>query len=80
MKIKEDSFLPLDALKGALVTNEHDCEFRIHGFSIRLDEVTNVLVELKAIDEDGKLDSEVTCGVSIHALESWTIQLQGETP
>ena len=79
MRIKGDSYLPLDALRGALVTNEHGCEFRIHGFSIRLDEVTNVLVDLKAYDEDGKLDSEVTCGVSIHALESWTIQLQGET-
>ena len=79
MKIEGDSSLPLTALRGALLTNEHGAEFRIHDFTVQLDDVTNVLVDLKAYDENGKLDSEVTCGVSIHALESWTIQLQGET-
>ena len=79
MKIGGNSFLPLTALKGALLTNEHGAEFRIHDFQVCLDDVTNVLVSLKEYDEDGKLDPGSSCAVPLSSIESWTIQLQGET-
>tara|TARA_R110000824_G_scaffold5275_1_gene24475 strand:- start:371 stop:613 length:243 start_codon:yes stop_codon:yes gene_type:complete len=79
MKIKGDSYLPLAALKGALLTNENGAEFRIHEFTVQLDDVTNVLVSLKEYDEDGKLDPGSSCAVPLSSIESWTIQLEGET-
>jgi len=79
MKIKGDSYLPLAALKGALLTNENGAEFRIHEFTVQLDDVTSVLVSLKEYDEDGKLESDPDCTVPLASIESWTIQLQGET-
>ena len=79
MKIGGDSFLPLTALKGALLTNEHGAEFRIHDFQVCLDDVTDVLVSLREYDEDGKLEDEASSSVSLSSIESWTIQLQGET-
>ena len=38
MKIGNDSQLPLTALNGALLTNEHGAEYRIHGFFVELGE------------------------------------------
>ena len=78
MKIGGNSFLPLTALKGALLTNEHGAEFRIHDFQVCLDDVTDVLVSLARYDEeDGELIVEAS--VSLSSIESWTIQLQGGT-
>ena len=78
MKIKEDSVLPLAALKGALLTNENGAEFRIQEFTVQLDDVTNVLVSLARYDEeDGELIVEAS--IPLSSIESWTIQLQGET-
>ena len=78
MKIKGDSYLPLAALKGALLTNENGAEFRIHDFQVCLDDVTDVLVSLKEYDEDGEL-LDGTTGMFLSSIKSWTIQLQGET-
>ena len=78
MKIKGDSYLPLAALKGALLTNENGAEFRIVEFTVQLDDVTNVLVSLARYDEeDGELIVEAS--IALSSIESWTIQLQGET-
>ena len=78
MRIKENSFLPLAALEGALVINEHGAEFRIHGFQVALCDVTDVIVLLKEYDEGGELLGD-TIGMSFASLDRWTIQLQGET-
>ena len=84
MKIKGDSVLPLAALNGALLTNENGAEFRIHGFEVCLDDVTNILVSLKEYESDEELNSfgtllDETITVPLSSIESWTIQLQGET-
>ena len=53
-------------------------EFRIQEFTVQLDDVTNVLVSLAGYDEeDGELVVEAS--ISLSSIESWTIQLQGET-
>ena len=77
MKINGDSHLPLSALKGALLTNEHGAEFRIHGFEVCLNGVTDVIVSLREYDEDGEL-LDGTTGVFLASIKAWTIQLQGD--
>ena len=46
MRIGNDSQLPLTALKGALLTNEHGAEFRIHDIFVELGDVTKVMVSI----------------------------------
>ena len=84
MKIEGNSQLPLTVLKGALLTNEHGEEFRIHDFSIQLNDVTNALVSLREYEsgdehEDFGMLADETTSVPLSSIESWTIQLQGET-
>ena len=76
MNIDQHSSLSLNALKGALLTNEDGAEFRIHDFCVNLDELTEVLVLIKEIDKNGNLDDE-TIGLYFSSLKKWTIQLQG---
>ena len=76
MKIGNDSQLPLPALKGAVLTNEHGAEFRIHDFFVELGDVTKVMVSLKGYDEEGE-PTEGTVGVYLDSIQSWKIQLQG---
>ena len=76
MKIDKHSSLSLNQLKGALLTNEHGVEFRIHDFFVNLDDATKVLVSIKEYDDEGNLEDE-TCGVYLSAIKNWTIQLQG---
>ena len=76
MKIEKNSSLSLNQLKGALLTNEHGVEFRIHDFFVMLDDVTKVLVSIKEYDDEGNLEDE-TCGVYLSSIKDWTIQLQG---
>ena len=73
MKIGNDSQLPLAALRGALLTNEHGAEFRIHGFFVELGDVTKVMVRLKGHDEEGGTGGTVY----LDSIKSWKIQLQG---
>ena len=75
MKIEKDSSLSLNELKGALITNEHGMEFRIHDFYINLDDATNVLVDIRAYDEEGNLE-DYSSGVYLSSIKNWTIQLQ----
>jgi len=75
MQIGKDSSLSLNELKGALITNEHGMEFRIHDFYINLDDATNVLVDIRAYDEEGNLE-DYSSGVYLSSIKNWTIQLQ----
>jgi len=75
MKIGKDSSLSLNELKGALITNEHGMEFRIHDFYINLDDATNVLVDIRGYDEEGNLE-DYSSGVYLSSIKNWTIQLQ----
>ena len=76
MKIEKCSSIKLDVLKGALLTNEDGAEFRIHDFSVELDNLTEVLVSIREIDNKGNLDDE-TIQLYFSSLKKWTIQLQG---
>tara|TARA_B100001287_G_scaffold36907_1_gene26311 strand:- start:372 stop:608 length:237 start_codon:yes stop_codon:yes gene_type:complete len=76
MKIEKNSSLSLNQLKGALLTNKHGVEFRIHDFFVMLDDATRVLVSIKEYDDEGNLEDE-TCGVYLSSIKDWTIQLQG---
>ena len=76
MRIGTDSQLPLPALNGALLTNEHGAEFRIHDFFVNLGDATKVMVRLKGHDEEGE-PTEGTVGVYLDSIKSWKIQLQG---
>ena len=76
MKIEKNSSLSLKQLKGALLTNEDGAEFRIHDFTVLLDNVSEVIVEIKEIDNEGNLDDEII-GLVFSSLKKWTIQIQG---
>ena len=76
MKIQKNSSLSLNQLKGALLTNEDGAEFRIHDFTVLLDNVSEVIVEIKEIDNEGNLDDEII-GLVFSSLKKWTIQIQG---
>ena len=75
MQIGANSSLSLNELKGALVTNEHGAEFRIHDFYVNLDDATKVMVAIKEYDEEGNL-MDGSCGVYLSSLTKWSIQLQ----
>ena len=47
MKIETNSSISLNVLRGALLTNEDGAEFRIHDFSVELDNLTEVLVSIR---------------------------------
>ena len=76
MKIQKNSSLSLNQLKGALLTNEDGAEFRIHDFTVLLDNLSEVIVEIKEIDNEGNLDDEII-GLVFSSLKKWTIQIQG---
>ena len=75
MQIGANSSLSLNELKGALVTNEHGMEFRIHDFYVNLDDATKVLVSIRGYDDKGNLEDD-SCGVYLSSLKNWSIQLQ----
>lgn len=75
MQIGKDSSLSLNELKGALVFNEHNVEFRIHDFYVNLDDATKVMVSLQKSDVYGHFEMH-SCGVELASLKNWTIQLQ----
>ena len=75
MQIGKNSSLSLNELKGALVTNEHGAEFRIHDFYVNLDDATKVLVSIRSYDDEGNLEDD-SCGVELSSLKNWSIQLQ----
>ena len=75
MQIGKDSSLSLNELKGALLTNEHGAQFRIHDFFVQLDDATKVLVAIREYDDEGNL-KDYSCGVYLSSLKNWSIQLQ----
>ena len=75
MQIAKDSSLSLNELKGALLTNEHGAQFRIHDFFVQLDDATKVLVAIREYDDEGNLEDD-SCGVYLSSLKNWSIQLQ----
>lgn len=75
MQIGKDSSLSLNELKGALVTNEHGVEFRIHDFYVNLDDATKVLVSIRGYDDEGNLEND-SCGIYLSSIKNWSIQLQ----
>ena len=75
MQIGKDSSLSLNELKGALLTNEHGAQFRIHDFFVQLDDATKVLVAIREYDDEGNLEND-SCGVYLSSLKNWSIQLQ----
>ena len=75
MQIGKDSSLSLNELKGALLTNEHGAQFRIHDFFVQLDDATKVLVSIREYDDEGNLE-DGSCGVYLSSLKNWSIQLQ----
>jgi len=75
MQIGKDSSLSLNELKGALLTNEHGAQFRIHDFYVNLDDATKVLVSIKGYDDEGNLEDD-SCGIYLSSLKKWSIQLQ----
>ena len=75
MQIGANSSLSLNELKGALVTNEHGAEFRIHDFFVQLDDATKVLVSIREYDDEGNLEDR-SCVVYLSSLKNWSIQLQ----
>ena len=75
MQIGKDSSLSLNELKGALLTNEHGAQFRIHDFYVNLDNATKVLVSIRGYDDEGNLEDD-SCGIYLSSLKNWSIQLQ----
>ena len=77
MKLSSNSTVSVDALKGALVTNEHGAEFKCIGLAINISP-TNLLEPILHVEEydgEGEL-MEGTIGVPLANLKNWTIQLQ----
>ena len=79
MQIGKDSSLSLNELKGALLFNEHNVEFRIYDFYVNLDDATKVMVSLQKSDVYGDFEMH-SCGVELASLKNWTIQLQRGYP
>ena len=75
MQIGKDSSLSLNELKGALLFNEHNVEFRIRDFYVNLDDATKVMVSLEKSDVYGDFELH-SCGVELASLKNWSIQLQ----
>jgi len=75
MQIGKDSSLSLNELKGALLFNEHNVEFRIRDFYVNLDNATKVMVSLEKSDVYGDFEMYST-GVELASLKNWSIQLQ----
>ena len=79
MQIGKDSSLSLNELKGAILMNEHNAEFRIRDFYVNLDDATKVMVSLDKSDVYGDFELH-SCGVELASLKNWTIQLQRGYP
>lgn len=77
MKLSPNSTVSVDALVGAIVTNEHGAEFKCIGLALNISP-TNLLQPILHVEEydgEGEL-MEGTIGVPLTNLKNWTIQLQ----
>ncbi len=77
MKLSPNSAVPINALKGALLTNAHGAEFRLVDVvaSISVNNSIQFMVQLNEYDGEGEL-MEGTVGVPLTSLNDWEIQLQ----
>ena len=77
MKLSPNSTVSVDALKGAIVTNEHGSEFKCIGLAINIspDNSLEPILHLEEYDGEGEL-MEGTVGVPLTSLKEWSIQLQ----
>ena len=77
MKLSSNSTVSVDALKGAIVTNEHGSEFKCIGLALNISP-TNLLEPILHVEEydgEGEL-MEGTLGLPLSSLDGWSIQLQ----
>ena len=51
MQIDKTSSLPLDVLKGALLSSDSGREYRIIDFYVHIEEVTDVMISVRPYDE-----------------------------
>jgi hypothetical protein len=78
MKLSPNSTVSVDALVGAIVTNEHGAEFKCIGLAIMItnDNFLEPILHVMAYDEEGEETLEGTIGLQISSLKGWSIQLQ----
>ena len=77
MKLSPNSTVSVDALKGAIVTNEHGAEFKCIGLAINIspDNSLESILHVQEYDGEGEL-MEGTVGIPLSSTNGWSIQLQ----
>jgi len=77
MKLSPNSTISVDALKGAIVTNQHGAEFKCIGLAINIspDNSLEPILHLEEYDGEGEL-MEGTVGIPLSSTNGWSIQLQ----
>jgi len=77
MKLSSNSTLPVDALRGAIVTNEHGSEYKCIGLALNISSANLLepILHVQEYDGEGEL-MEGTVGLPLSALKGWSIQLQ----
>ena len=78
MKLSPNSTISVDALKGAIVTNQHGCEYRCTDLVMMItkDNLLEPILHVMAYDEEGEETLEGPIGLQISSLDGWSIQLQ----
>ena len=77
MKLSPNSTVSVDALVGAIVTNEHGAEFKCIGLAINIspDNSLEPILHVQEYDGEGEL-MEGTVGLPLSSTNGWSIQLQ----
>ena len=77
MKLSPNSTISVDALKGAIVTNQHGAEFKCIGLAINIspDNSLEPILHVQEYDGEGEL-MEGTVGLPLSSTNGWSIQLQ----
>jgi hypothetical protein len=77
MKLSPNSTISVDALKGAIVTNEHGSEYKCIDLALNISSANLLepILQLLEYDGEGEL-MEGTVGVPFSILKGWSIQLQ----
>ena len=77
MKLSQNSPVSVDALKGALITNEHGAEFKCIGLAINISPNSSLeaILHVEEYDGEGEL-MDGTIGLPLANLNDWKIQLQ----
>ena len=77
MKLSPNSTVSADALKGAIVTNEHGAEYKCIGLAINIsrDNSLESILHVQEYDGEGEL-MEGTVGIPLSSTNGWSIQLQ----